>query len=119
MNGQLEMFTVTLGLAGQRVVPAIDRLETFVGKNSPDTSIDAAVKARPKSGKQRQQVFEAIKAAGGLTSDELAQRLELPAQSVTARVNSLAGDGLIYDSGQRRLTRYGRKAIVWAVAHGV
>lgn len=119
MSEQLEMFTVTLGLAGQRVRPAIDRLVTHVGKNSPDTSIDAAVKARPKSGKQRQAVYEAIKAAGGLTSDELSQSLKLPAQSVTARVNGLAGDGLIYDSGQRRLTRYGRKAIVWAVSHGV
>lgn len=119
MSEQLEMFTVTLGLAGQRVKPAIDRLETFVGKNSPDTSIDAAGEARPKSGKQRQAVYEAIKAAGGLTSDELSRRLELPAQSVTARVNSLANDGLIYDSGQRRLTRYNRKAIVWAVSHGI
>jgi predicted ArsR family transcriptional regulator len=88
-----------------------------VSRNAPDTSIDAAVKARPKSGKQRQLVFEAIKAAGGLTSDELSQRLELPAQSVTARVNSLAGDGLIYDNGQRRLTRYNRKAIVWQVSY--
>jgi transcription initiation factor IIE alpha subunit len=119
MNEQLEMFTVTLGLGGLRVVPAVERLVTYVGRRSPDTSIEAAVKARPKSGKQRLQVFEAIKTAGGLTSDELSQRLELPAQSVTARVNSLANDGLIYDSGQRRLTRYNRKAIVWAVSHGV
>jgi transposase len=89
-----------------------------VSRNAPDTSIDAAVKARPKSGKQRELVFNTIKAAGGLTSDELAQRLNLPAQSITARVNSLANDGLLFDTGQRRLTRYNRKAIVWGVSYG-
>lgn len=118
MNDQLELFNVSHGLAGTRITPAIDRMTVAVSRNAPDTSIDAAVKARPKSGKQRELVFNTIKAAGGLTSDELAQRLNLPAQSITARVNSLANDGLIFDSGLRRLTRYNRKAIVWGVSYG-
>jgi predicted transcriptional regulator len=113
----LQLFTPVVGLGVYREQPAVDRLTVAVSRNAPDTSIDAAVKARPKSGKQREAVFNAIKAAGGLTSDELSQQLGLPAQSVTARVNSLANDGLIFDSGLRRLTRYNRKAIVWQASY--
>jgi predicted transcriptional regulator len=115
----LQLFTPAIGLAGYHETPAVNRLTVAVSRNAPDTSIDAAVKARPKSGKQREAVYNAIKAAGGATSDELSQTLGLPAQSITARVNSLANDGLIYDTGQRRLTRYNRKAIVWGPSYGL
>jgi hypothetical protein len=48
-----------------------------------------------------------------MTGDELSVLLQLPAQSVSARINGLHKDAWIVDSGLRRNTRYGRKAIVW------
>jgi predicted transcriptional regulator len=51
-----------------------------------------------------------------MTGDEVAVLLDLPAQSVSARINGLHKDGFIVDSGLRRNTRYGRKAIVWVVS---
>jgi hypothetical protein len=51
--------------------------------------------------------------AKGMTADEISVLLELPAQSVSARINGLHRDAYIVDSGIRRKTRYGRNAIVW------
>jgi hypothetical protein len=48
-----------------------------------------------------------------MTADEISVLLELPAQSVSARINGLHRDAYIVDSGIRRKTRYGRNAIVW------
>jgi hypothetical protein len=48
-----------------------------------------------------------------MTADELSVLLQLPAQSVSARINGLHKDGWIVNSGSRRKTRYNRNAIVW------
>jgi hypothetical protein len=48
-----------------------------------------------------------------MTADEISVLLDLPAQSVSARINGLHRDAYIVDSGIRRKTRYGRNAIVW------
>lgn len=51
----------------------------------------------------------------GLTSEELAERLELPVVSVSPRLRPLADKGLIYEAG----TRAGlsnRQRIVWKLA---
>jgi hypothetical protein len=118
MNDQLEMFTTTLGLAGQRTRPAIDTPTVAIANNAPDTSREAGEKAKAHSGKQRELIHFWIKWAAksdakGMTGDELSVLLQLPAQSVSARINGLHKDAWIVDSGLRRNTRYGRKAIVW------
>ena len=121
MNEQLEMFTTTTGLGGSKTQVALNHPSVAVRHDAMDTSREAAERAKPNSGKQREEIYFAIQAANnhkfqGLTADEIATLLNLPAQSVSARINGLHKDGFIKDSGLRRNTRYGRKAIVWQVA---
>lgn len=49
----------------------------------------------------------------GLTCDEVEVEMERTHQSISARVNELKNGGWIEDSGERRETRSGAKAIVW------
>jgi hypothetical protein len=118
MSEQYEMFTSTIGLGGHKTKVAIDHPSVAVRHDAGDTSREAAEKAKPHAGKQRELIHFWIKWAGkseakGMTADELSMLLELPAQSVSARINGLHKDGYITDSGVRRKTRYGRNAIVW------
>jgi hypothetical protein len=64
--------------------------------------------------KQNRRILEALDASGGgLTSDELEHRLDIPHQTASAYVSHLRAGWLIEDSGARRPTRHGRAAIVW------
>jgi len=118
MNDQLEMFTTTMGLAGQKTQVAINHPSVAIARNASDTSRAAGEAAKPHAGKQRELVHFWVKWAArteakGMTADEISVLLDLPAQSVSARINGLHRDAYIVDSGLRRNTRYGRKAIVW------
>ena len=48
-----------------------------------------------------------------MTADEIGDKLGLPPQSVSARINGLHADGHLADSGLRRKTKWGHDAIVW------
>ena len=118
MNDQLEMFTTTLGLAGQKTQVALNHPSVAIAHNASDTSREAGEAAKPRAGKQRELIYNWIKFSDtlvpqGMTADELSAFFDLPAQSVSARINGLHRDGYIVDSGIRRKTRYGRNAIVW------
>ena len=118
MNDQLEMFTTTLGLAGQKTRVALDHPSVAIARNATDTSREAGEAAKPHAGKQREMIYNWIKLSNtlvpeGMTADELSLLFNLPAQSVSARINGLHRDAYIVDSGMRRKTRYGRNAIVW------
>jgi len=118
MSEQLEMFTSTIGLGGHKTKVALDHPSVAVRHDAVDTSRKAAEMAKPHAGEQRKKIHFWIKWASkleskGMTADEISMLLELPAQSVSARINGLHKDGWIVDSGLRRNTRYGRKAIVW------
>lgn len=118
MNDQLEMFTTTLGLAGQKTQVALNHPSVAIAHNAPDTSREAGEAAKPHAGKQREMIYNWIKLSNtlvpkGMTADELSLLFNLPAQSVSARINGLHRDAYIVDSGMRRKTRYGRNAIVW------
>lgn len=47
--------------------------------------------------------------------NEVVERTGLPNESLTPRFKPLRDKGLIYDTGERRENRSGRKAIVWNV----
>lgn len=66
----------------------------------------------------REKCLALIKAAGeeGLTTDALEVALGPPHQTISARVNELARDGLIADSGRTQITRWGKQAIVYVEA---
>ena len=118
MNEQMEMFHPSNGLGRYKETVAINTPTVAIRHDATDTSREAGEKAKPNSGKQRELIHFWIKWAGkseakGMTADELSMLLELPAQSVSARINGLHKDGHIMDSGERRRTRYGRNAIVW------
>ena len=80
--------------------------------NSTDTSNQAAASLGDVSGDAR-RCFDEIVLAGGLTVYQLTQVLGRSHQTISARVNDLMNKGWIVDSGLRRPTGSGRKAIVW------
>lgn len=82
------------------------------------TSKEAARSMERKAPSIRDRVFSYIKAQGrdGSTDDELEQALGLRHQTASARRRELVKMGLVQDSGQRRPTRSGRSATVWASA---
>lgn len=86
--------------------------------NSTDTSAEAGASMRNLTGDLSLRCYDEIfiswhHGAIGLTVDQLEIQLSRSHQSVSARVNELRDKGWVRDSGQRRKTRSGRKAIVW------
>jgi hypothetical protein len=84
----------------------------FVGT---DTSLAAAAAAEPGAATVRGLVLYYIRrdAEVGATDDEIEEELGMRHQTVSARRRELVLQGFIKDSGERRQTRSGRKAIVW------
>ena len=78
-----------------------------------DTSEAAA--ASIDAGSMREIAYKAIQHSGlhGMTSDELEMTIGMRHQTASARIRELAMNGRVFDSGQRRQTRSGRKAVVW------
>lgn len=92
--------------------PALTRATTVPG--ATQESHEAARRALGRSGSQRRRIYELVlEHADGLTADDVQRLTGLPTNSVNPRVNELAGDGWLADSGQRRPTRYGVPATVW------
>ena len=84
------------------------------------TSEEAADQIAPNTGTIRRMVLDAIEEHGGMTCDEVEHFLELGHQTVSPRIWELQGNPkdkqvprLIRDSGERRKTSSGRRAIVW------
>ena len=83
----------------------------------PGTSAAAARLASSSAPRLRQRAMEAIEAApGGLTAEEVAQRLGHDKCSIRARVSELFKSGRIADSGRRRKSALGASCVVWVVA---
>lgn len=79
-----------------------------------DTSQAASASVAESASGMRARVLDYIKASPtGRTRDEIEVGLGLLMQTVSPRVCELAELGLIEDSGERRPTRRGRKAVVW------
>ena len=84
------------------------------------TSRAAAIDIQPKAGTLRASVCEAIALAGdaGLTDEQIGQQTRMGGNTVRPRRVELVGQGLVRDSGRRRETSSGRKAVVWVCAGG-
>jgi len=83
----------------------------YPAHNYTDTSKSAFVNKKDKLTK-REQVYELLKNQS-LTNYEIADELDMPLSSVTARCRELQLLNLVEDSGKRRETKYGKQAIVW------
>ena len=95
-----------------------DTAQPAFSHNSTDTSAAAGTSMIEHVGQLARQCFDEIAIiyrndGVGLTVDQLEQLLNRSHQSVSARVNELRNKGWLRDSGVRRTTRSGRKAIVW------
>jgi len=97
------------------------------GHRDVDTSVEAAQAIKPHLGRLQKTVCDIIIAAGpkGLTTNEIADRLNIDRGSVQPRTSELRARGLIIDSKVRRFNPNGKRAIVWVavnrvleVAHG-
>jgi len=82
-----------------------------------DTSFEAAERIRPNVKRLQATVFNALKAAGGrgLTDEEGYTRTRMADNTWRPRRGELVINGLVEDSGHRRPTKSGRKAIVWVL----
>lgn len=87
------------------------------GARRRDTSQAAAESMAPSAARLRQMVMNCIEGnPGGLTADEVADRLCLSVLSARPRVTELNKMGMIRDTGERRKNASGRSAAVWVKA---
>jgi hypothetical protein len=84
----------------------------YESANYTKTSQDALATIKPKIKTKREEVYEFIKFQSS-TNYEIADELDMPLSSVTARCRELQVLNLVEDSGTRRKTKYGKQAIVW------
>ena len=86
-------------------------------RNAPDTERKAAIAVYPRTGTQRRRVYDYLEQRGsrGATDWELAESLHISRTGVGARRNELMKEGLVKDSGLRRIGPYGLKGIVWVL----
>lgn len=78
-----------------------------------DTSRSAAQAIRPDTSRLRIKVLAAIVTGGGLTDEEGIDATGLSPSTYRPRRIELVETGRVQDSGETRLTRSGRKAVVW------
>ncbi len=90
----------------------------YIPTNGTPTSDLAAESMRPTVQSIRAEVLDTIHQgkSWGQTCDEIETMIDLPHQTVSARIWELRKAGLVVDSGRRRTTRSGRGAIVWVTA---
>lgn len=88
-----------------------------LGHNGQPTSAEAAAKMFPRAGTDARRVLDFIVSRGGVgaTDDEIEIMLEMIHQTASARRRGLVLTDWIKDSGEKRKTRSGSKAIVWIV----
>ena len=93
----------------------LDIFETdYESCNYTSTSKKALASVKPKIKTKREQVYDLLK-VNPLTNYEIADELEMPLSSVTARCRELQILDLVEDSGYKRKTKYGKDAIVWKI----
>lgn len=112
-EARLAEATMLLRSHGYIVTSPNPHTKPKVRSGAPDTS--KAIEPKLNSG-----LWEVLKwlrttsgLAGGFTDDELEMLSDRTHQSISAARRNGVLRGLIYDSGQRRNTRSGNKAIVW------
>ena len=82
-----------------------------------DTSIDAfRSQDEETTAWRRNRICRFIDKRGGATCWEVEQAFGALHQTISAAISNLSADGVLVDTGERRPTGSGRKAIVWRVA---
>lgn len=81
--------------------------------DDPDTSVQAAHSAKELRARHHEQIMDALRACGPMTSEEMAEVTGLTHAMVWRRMRELCRAKLAKDSGARHRNSSGRKAIVW------
>ena len=97
--------------------PAPDQARRAPFVRESETSKGAAEEIAPHLGRLEQLVLDAIVMHGPQTCDELELRTGLSHQTTSARLRGLKLRHRIRATGERRPTRTGRLADVWAVVN--
>jgi hypothetical protein len=99
----------------QKIIEEHAAQSVIVSNEHPETSHEASKIAKLSAGMRRQMVYEMFldRQGLGLCDHELIERSGIPANSARPTRIGLTRDGLLKDSGMRRLTPQGNKAIVW------
>jgi hypothetical protein len=84
-----------------------------------DAQVEAFIASAETSPRHRALIYRTIRDAGrlGMTCDEVEVALNMPHQSVSARIGELEQIGMIQITGTARYTRYRRRAVVWRAAN--
>jgi len=78
-----------------------------------DTSLEAAISKKPNVGTEKGRVLEFLRTRGPSTDEEIQDGLRMLANTERPRRRELQLEQFGADSGFRRTTRSGRKAVVW------
>lgn len=104
--------TLTMFTDDGRPDPALNGV--LVRNDARATSRNAALRAYPRSGTQRERVLNLLKnVSNGLTDDEIAHSLALSPNAARPRRVELVAGGWVKDSGVRRPSLCGSPAVVW------
>ena len=78
------------------------------------TSLDAALEIAGVAGTLRRRVYDLLlESEAGATDEEMQMILDLGGNTLRPRRIELVTADLVYDSGETRKTKSGRKATVW------
>lgn len=81
--------------------------------NGTETSKDAAADIKRHLPTLEQRVLVYVAGVDNATNDEIEVALSMNGSTVRPRIVELRERGLVEDSGVRRKTRTGRKAVAW------
>jgi predicted transcriptional regulator len=87
-------------------------------RNTLDTSLIAFTDIRPQLGDRQKQVYALLASLPpftGMTNSEIAQRLDMPINCITPRVNELRAYGKVTDNGKRHCKVTGKLAYEWRI----
>ena len=87
------------------------KLDYEAYQRNSETSKNAYYKKKDKL-TLKDQVFDLL-LDNPLANHQIADKMEIPLSSVTARIRELQIDGKVEDSGKRTLSKYGRDCVVW------
>ena len=86
---------------------------THAHSDDVETSHVAAARAEIMATRHKAAIYNWLKTIGPQASEQIAAGVNLDALQVMKRISDLRHDGVVIDSGERRLTRTGRRAAVW------
>jgi len=98
---------------GCLLLPESSRCKEFRPVIQPGTRPAPSTARLPRAGTMKRTVYDLIRRHRSCTDDDLEYLTGRSHQSVSACRNSLVAAGLVEDSGQTKVNRYGNDAVLW------